>query len=255
MQKAVIVVLILFYSVHFNAQDKLTKAHQETITEFIGFFKNNDRHKIAANVSYPLKREYPLPEIKSKVEFLDRFNEVFDSKLINTIVNSNPLKEDDWSAVGWRGIMLGNGDLWLDYDGTLLAINYQSAQEVKKSAELIASEKKTLHPSVNKFYKPIAVLNTKKFRIRIDDLGQGRYRYASWSKSAKISDKPDLIIENGEFSPDGSGGNHHYTFKNGKFIYECGIVVIGEENSSPAYLTIYKSGKEILSESADLVQY
>ena len=175
---------------------------------------------------------------------------MFDRKLIDLIVNSNPAK--DWSAVGWRGIMLGSGSVWLDYDGVLTAVNYQSDVEAKKIAKLVALEKSGLHTSINKFVKPVIILLTKKYRIRIDDMSAGKYRYASWKIDAKIGDKPDLIILNGEFVPDGSGGNYHYTFKNGKYIYECGITVLGEEDSAPAYLTIYKDGKEILSEEANI---
>lgn len=255
MQKAIIFFLLLLTAIHSSGQDKLTKEHKEVIEDFIGFFKTNNRQKIAENISYPLKREYPLPEIKDKKEFLKRFDEVFDSKLIATIIKSNLSKEDDWSAVGYRGIMLDNGSLWLDYDRKLLAVNYQSDIEAKKLAKLIALEKSGLHPSINKFVKPVSILLTKKYKIRIDDMGTGNYRYSSWKIAAKTSDKPDLIIMNGKFVPDGSGGNHHYTFKNGKYVYECGITVLGEEDSPPAYLTIYRDDKEILSESAYLVQH
>jgi len=250
MQKSIYFILFLFTFFIANAQDELTKEHKEVIARFIGYFKTNYKQNVAKNVSYPLKREYPLPEIKSKEEFIRRFDEVFDRKLIDLIVNSNPAK--DWSAVGWRGIMLGSGSVWLDYDGVLTAVNYQSDVEAKKIAKLVALEKSGLHTSINKFVKPVIILLAKKYRIRIDDMSAGKYRYASWKIDAKIGDKPDLIILNGEFVPDGSGGNYHYTFKNGKYIYECGITVLGEEDSAPAYLTIYKDGKEILSEEANI---
>lgn len=254
MKKTVVIILLLFCSFHFYGQDRLTKAHQETIAEFIGFFKTNDREKIADNVSYPLKREYPLPEIKNKAEFLKRFEEVFDARFVDMITKSDPLKEDDWIAMGYRGIMMGTGSIWLDYDGTLLAVNYQSGYETKKMADLIVLEKKTLHPSISKFFKPVVILKTAKYRIRIDDMGQGQYRYASWKVNSAMNEKPDLVIENGEFFPDGSGGNHHFTFKNGKYIYECGITPLGEDGSPPAYITIYKGGKEILNEPATILQ-
>lgn len=255
MAKTIIFFFLLLTSIHSSGQDKLTKEHKEIIEDFIGCFKTNDRQKIAENISYPLKREYPLPEIKDKKEFLKRFDEVFDSKLIATIIKSNPSKEDDWSAVGYRGIMLDKGSLWLDYDSKLLAVNYQSDIEAEKLAKLVALEKLGLHPSINKFVKPVSILLTKKYKIRIDDMGTGNYRYSSWKRAAKIRDKPDLIIMNGKFVSEGSGGNHHYTFKNGKYVYECGITLLGEEDSAPAYLTIYKDDKEILSESADIVQH
>ncbi|MHA3789294.1 hypothetical protein ACX0HA_13880 [Flavobacterium hauense] len=251
MKRAILIVLFLFYAVNANAQDELSKEHKEVIASFISYFKNNDRQKLAAYVNYPLKREYPIPPVKNKDEFLKRFDEVFDSKLITMIVNSDPLK--DWSAVGWRGIMLASGSVWIDYDGTLLTVNYQSDAEIKKKAALIGFEKTNLHLSINKFTNPVCILLTKKYRIRIDEMPNGKYRYVSWKINALMSDKPDLIIPNGEYVPEGSGGNHHYTFKNGKYIYKCGVVFIGEDDSAPAYLTVSKDGNEILNEPATIV--
>lgn len=252
MKKAMLIFVFLSCCFNANAQDVLAKEHKQVIANFIGYIKKNERQKLATLVSYPLKRESPLPAIKNKEEFLKRFDEVFDSKLIAMIIKSNPSK--DWSAVGYRGIMLGNGTVWIDYDGTLLAVNYQSPAETKSKGALIALEKERLHTSINKFNAPVCVLLTKKFRIRIDDMGNGKYRYASWKITAKMSDKPDLIVQNGEYVPEGSGGNHHYTFKNGQYTYECGIMPLGEEGSDPAYLTVYKNDKEMLTEPATIVQ-
>lgn len=251
MKKILVAFMLLLSTFYATAQDSLTAEHKKVIADFINYFKNNDREEIALLVSYPLKREYPIPEVKDREKFLIRFDEIFDSKLIAMIVNSNPSK--DWSAVGYHGMMLGNGSVWLDYDGALLAVNYQSDAESKKKIALIESEKANLHPSTNEFTNPVCTLLTKKYRIRIDEMPNGKYRYASWKRTTAISDKPDLIILNGEYVPEGSGGNHHYTFKNGKYAYECGVVILGEDDSTPAYLSVFKEGKQILNEPADLV--
>jgi hypothetical protein len=68
-----------------------------------------------------------------------------------------------------------------------------------------------------------------------------------------MTDKPDLVIENGVFYADGTGGNHHYEFKKGNFRYECHFIVLGEKDAPPAVLTVYQSGKEILSQDAKIV--
>lgn len=251
MKKILVAFMLLISVTYATAQDSLTKEYREVIVEFINYFKKNDRQKLATLVAYPLEREYPIPSIKNKEEFLKRFDEVFDSKLITMIVNSNTSK--DWSVVGWRGVMFQLGDIWLDEDGNCISVNYQSDAEVKIKTELIAKDKQNLHNSLSDFRRPVCVLETKKYRIRIDELSQGKYRYASWKINARISEKPDMIVQNGEYVPEGSGGNHHYTFKNGKYTYECGVVIIGEDDSAPAYLTIYKDGKEILNTPADLV--
>ncbi len=251
MKKYILIVLFLVAS-GVRAQDDLPEMHRQVVIDFVNCFKNNDRDTLADLIIYPLKREYPLPSIKNKEEFFRRYDEVFDAKLVSMIVSSNISK--DWSAVGWRGIMLQNGELYLDYDGTLIGVNHQSEAEAKMKDELIAQEKAKLHPSLKEFSEPVCILLTEKYRIRIDDMGDYKYRYSSWKRDAKMSDKPDLILDNGEMFPDGSGGNHYYKFKSRKYVYECGIRVIGEEDALPAYLAIYKNDKEILNEEADLVR-
>ena len=230
---------------------EMTKEQQKIVYDFIECIKNQKKEKLISKISFPFNREYPIPSIKNRQEFLDRYNEVFDDKLTKMIINSMPSK--DWSAVGWRGIMLLNGDVWLDYDGRLIAVNYQSQIEAKKKEELINIEKSQLHESIKYFKKPVLILETAKYRIRIDDMGEGSYRYASWKLENKMNDKPDLIIQKGEYRPDGSGGNHSFEFTNGEYKYECAIIVMGEKDSPPAYLTIYQGDKEILSQKANIV--
>lgn len=230
---------------------EMTDDQKKIVANFIDCIKHQKKEKLIADISFPFDREYPIPQIKTGEEFLKRYNEVFDEKLVKMIVNSKPDK--DWAAVGWRGIMLFNGDVWLDYDGRLIAVNYQSIAEWKKEEELIALEKSNLHESIKEFKRPIHILETTKYRIRIDDMGDYNYRYTSWLINSKMSDKPDIIIEKGEFKPEGSGGNHSFVFKNGDFTYECSIIIMGEENSPPAYLTIYEGDKEIFSEKANIV--
>jgi hypothetical protein len=248
MKKSLISILLLtLYFLTASGQDE-NKENQKVISDFITCVKKQNKEVLSGKVAFPLKREYPLPAIKNKQEFLNRYDEVFDDSLINMIVTSDPAR--DWSKVGWRGLMLRNGQLWLDENGRLKAVNYQSAAERKKRVILIDKEKNQVHPSIKDFRQPACLLTTSRFRIRIDDMGNGNYRYASWSLKNKQSDKPDLIIENGEFIPEGTGGNHRYEFKNDGYIYNCSITVLGKGNEPPAVLTIYKGEKEILSQPA-----
>lgn len=241
---------LIFYSSFANAQD-LKPEYQKIISKFILEVKKGDKEAISKHFKFPFKRENPIPSIKDKADFVKRYNQIFDKVLIQKITKSDPAK--DWSEVGWRGIMLNQGDMWIDTDGRIISINHQSDEELKLKNSLIASQKKTVNSSLSNFKEPVAILETSKFRIRIDDLGNDNYRYASWSIKQKMTDKPDLIIENGVFHADGTGGNHYYEFKKGNFKYECYFIVLGEKNSPPATLTVYQSGKEILSQNAKIV--
>lgn len=250
MKKIIYSIFILLSVYHASGQD-LKPEYQKFVRNFIDNVKNDRKEAVAEAIKYPLKRENPIPSIRNKAEFVKRYAEIFDTQLKTEISKSNAAK--NWSEVGWRGIMLNQGTLWMDTDGKVFSIGYQSKAESDLKNKLIAAEKNKLHPSIAIFKAPEVILETSKFRVRIDDLGNENYRYASWSIKQSMSEKPDLIITNGKWFQDGTGGNHHYDFKKGNFLYQCYITVLGTKDSAPANLTIYQNGKEILNQDAKIV--
>ncbi len=227
----------------------ISDARQHRIVlDFMGAFKPVSKEKIAARTLFPLNRQYPLPPVTTKGDFLKRFNDIFDETLLSKIAGSKP--SVDWSAMGEKGYMLGDGEVWLDSEGKLIAVNYQSAAEKQMRNALVEADKKGLHASIREFLNPVCVLETAKFRVRIDELAEGGYRYASWRITSAVSDKPELVLKNGTFEPDGSGGNHRYVFQSGEYRYVCSIILLGEKDSPQAFLTVYKGEREILSQPA-----
>ena len=242
--------IFLCLSLTFVSGQELSVKNQKTVQNFIETIKTKNKEKISKIVSYPLKREYPISEIKNKNELIKRFDEIFDDKLMSLIVKSKI--KTDWSEMGWRGIMLLDGEVWLNSTGELIAVNYQSQFEKKKKEELIAAQKNSLYESLRNFKSPVCILETSKYRIRIDDMGNEKFRYASWKFQQSMSEKPELVMLNGEVEFDGSGGNHSFIFKTGEYIYECGIVEMGEDDAPPAYISVRKGEKEILSQNAKI---
>ena len=247
MKKTVALIIICFNLTLLSGQD-LSIKNQKIVRNFIETVKTKNKDKICSLVRYPLTREYPIPEVKNKNELLKRFDEVFDIKLVNLILKSKV--NTDWSDVGWRGIMLFDGEVWLDFDGKLIGVNYQSQFEKKKKEELIKIQRNSLHESLRVFKSPVCILETSKYRIRIDDMGNNKFRYASWRLQQNISEKPEMLLLDGKVEFDGSGGNHSYIFKSGKYKYECGIVEMGEDGAPPAYLAVTKGEKVIMSQNA-----
>lgn len=235
----------------FVSAQTVKPEYQKCIKSFIDTLKSDKKEAISEMVSYPLKREYPIPDVVDKSDFIKRYDEIFDTALKNEITKSDPAK--DWSDMGWRGIMLNQGNVWMDFDGRLTSVNYQSKAEIDLKKKLIASQKKELDSSIAFFHIPICILETDKFKIRIDNLGNKNYRYVSWSIDKAMSEKPDLIIYRGNFVVEGSGGNHQYEFKKENYTYECAFIVAGEKNPPAAKLTIYQSGKVILSQNAKII--
>lgn len=250
-KKINIFLIVLIFCHSFVSGQDLKPEYQKFIKTFISNVKNDKKEAVSNMISYPFKREYPIPEIKNKAEFVKRYTEIFDSTLRDEIIKSNPA--NDWSEMGWRGIMLNQGTIWIDTDGRLISINYQSKFESDLKNKLIAADKTKLHPSIAKFKAPECVLETSKFRVRIDDLGNNNYRYASWSIKKEMNEEPDLIIPKGQLILDGNGGNHRYEFKKGQYIYECNISPLREKGTAPANLTIYQNKKVILSQDAEIV--
>lgn len=138
-------ILILTLCIFASNANALDQEYHNVVKNFIEVVKSKNEAKISDYIAYPLSRDFPIPSIKDKQQFLERYDEVFDENLIKMIVDSN--LEKDWDAVGWRGIMLRNGQLWLDYDGKILSINHQSKIEETKKRKIL-KEKKILYIKV-----------------------------------------------------------------------------------------------------------
>lgn len=222
------------------------------IKGIVALFKEKDIAKISDIIRFPLYREYPIPPIKDKEAFRKRFREIFDDKLINKIVTAQP---GQWSEMGWRGIMLDEGSIWLaDANGPITAVNYQSDFEKKWRKDLMDRDKEKLHPSLKTFESPTYKIKTKNYLIRIDELKNGTYRYASWkTKGDTVPERPDIILSNGSLKYEGSGGNHTITFTRENYTYRVYRNIIGEENAPDIRITVAQDGRTILKEDGVLI--
>lgn len=220
------------------------------IRQFMYWVETDNREALSKHVEYPLHQPFKIPSIKDEAEFVSRFDEVFDEELMAAIANSSI--EDDWGAVGWRGIMFGSGQVWLTYEGNLRGVNHTTKKTLALKEESFAAERKRLHPSLHQFIYPILEWKTKNYTIRIDEVQDHDYRYTSWSIDKKLSDEPDLVLYDGELHHQGSGGNHNYDFKNDDYIYRVDVNIMGKfgYEEYPGYLEVLKSDVKLLREDA-----
>ena len=213
-------------------------------------FRQKAVDEISENIVYPLKRTSPIPSVENAEELKERFDSIFDEDLIRIITSSDI---DQWSEMGWRGIMLDDGILWMDYDGKITAVNYQSKYEKKLAKKLTSKVKGDLSSDLRHNFKgEVYKFKTKNYFIRIDELKNGMYRYACWKKENPESTKPDLVLENGKIEFSGSGGNHVITFKNNIYEYKVFHNKIAASGIADITLVVEKNGKEILSEDGKL---
>jgi len=228
--------------------DNLNANELKDVQSVIKLFKNKNITAISNNITYPLHREEPIPSIANATQMKQRFNQVFDTQLIQEIANSKP---SQWESMGWRGVMLNGGTIWLD-GHKIKAINYSSDAEQKYKAQLISQQKNQLHSSVKNFKTPELQFKTAKFQVRIDAMPNGKYRYASWGTKQSQAAKPDLILNQGRVEMDGSGGDHHYIFNSGTYQYVVYRNVLGTSETPDVTLEVTQKGKKILSQAGKL---
>lgn len=237
----------------YDADDfrTLSPKQEKEIKKFILLFKKNETEEIVKRISYPLVRDFPIPAIQNEVEMNTYFDEVFDESLKTEIAKSTP---SDWSQVGWRGIMLNQGVVWLSDDATTITgINYRSKKADERYSKLIEAQKAAVHTSISEFKRPIFSSITASYMIRIDETTEGVFRYVSWKAGQKQSEKPELVLNKGSVEYSGSGGNCVYIFRSGKYIYRVFRNVMGEGYDKAVTLSVEKEGMVILEEDGDLL--
>ncbi|GAA0408218.1 hypothetical protein GCM10009133_15970 [Cocleimonas flava] len=238
-------------------------------------FKSRNTGSIAKMVSYPLISKSNRPAINNEYEFVNRFDEVFDQNLLRSIVSSDA--RTDWNTVGWRGIMLFDGLVWLDHDGNILSVK-QPSTFVNKGAstynrapannrlgqskpQLVAQAtssmqpsrsstprgRSSLHRSVSNYAQPVLEWKTSRYHVRVDDIGNGRLRYASWPVHAPTSVKPDIVLSDGRLEVDRTGRNHRYVFNNGNFSYHLKVNAQGHQ--TPGLLEVFKGEQRFLTDN------
>ncbi len=82
----ILLYLFLFFTSNTFA---LEQKYHDSVLPAIAAFKTHDKTVIAAHIRYPLKRRYPIPDIKNEAEFINRFDEVFNDELAAVIASSN----------------------------------------------------------------------------------------------------------------------------------------------------------------------
>lgn len=230
---------------------KLNDQEIDQINKVIALFKEHNVEKISSIIQFPFNRSYPIPPIKNKEAFKQRFAEVFDPVLVDKIAQS---EIGQWSKMGWRGIMLDNGVVWMaNADGRITAVNYQTDLEKKRSQEFIDKEKHLLPPALKTFKSPTYKIKTKNQLIRIDEMTNGSYRYAAWKVNQDPASHPALIIENGALKIEGSGGNHVIDFAHENSHYKVYRNLIGEKDTPAITLKVEKDGQTISSEDGILL--
>jgi len=246
------ILALLITAIIVTSTHALVKEYHHVVQPFINAFRTNDKTRIAEFIRYPYQVNEYVESIPNKDKFIERFDEVFDEYLSNEIANST---FDDWSYMGWRGIMFKQGEIWIDEDGFRWS-NHQTQQAKLKTKESIKNDKLTLNSLLRNIrqYKERWIIDSGI--IRIDKQYDAGYRYAFWNKGKNTSELPDEVINNGTFGCIESeavscfasgGGTNYYTFTQGNkkyIVHPPGGIT--SESSPIASIEVYNNNRLVL---------
>ncbi|MBC6998612.1 hypothetical protein [Cytophaga sp. FL35] len=145
--------------------------------------------------------------------------------------------------------------------------NDKKEQELlEKEAEIIEKEKKLEKESETFIEHEAAVeLNPEvqlnliycendSYIVRVDRLKSNDVRYMAWNKPKSTTERPDLILLDGEIEKQGSGGGYHFIFTNGHHSYIVENNLMGETmDSMGVFLKLMEGEEEVyFSKMTDL---
>lgn len=259
--KKILLVLLCFLSFNISyASDNNDTA--VAVNKFKKAVKTDNPKIIADYVEYPFERRNPLPDIENEEEFIKNYEMVLDDELKQAINNS---KLEDWESVGWRGIMLYSGMLWINEKGKLVAVNYKTAKELDYAKKWEQKDKQTIYEPLRQYDKKLYIFKTDTKYGRIDQINTGddyrsQYRLALWDKNGNMAVKPEVLVGDGNVEYQGSAHNTEYHFKSGEYEYIFFVNYVGPADMVPYELRIYKNAAEIdydnaiLSEEAHIIK-
>lgn len=103
-----------------------------------------------------------------------------------------------------------------------------------------------LHQSLHKYKRIVYLCTSISHYIRIDDMGQGIYRYASWPRNGMFADAPSLVIFGKEIGITDKDGmiNHVLSFINDGYEYRI-LLNAGRWGFYAAEMEIIKNAQVI----------
>lgn len=228
-----------------STTDPIAEHHRNNLNTLIVLVLENRISEMADRVEYPLRRPSPIPWIKNRDEFILYYPVLVDEWLESKITNTAFTTQNTIDRAFQFGIL--QGSIWMNAEGRIIAINHHSQAELRLLRKLEEEQKRKMHHSVAEWQGNELTVTSEKHLIRIDMMDNGRLRYASWNKPKGISDKPDLIIQNGQQEFDGSIGNISYVFKNGDWVYRMDLKVLAESEDEVGWsLRVFEGEKEVV---------
>lgn len=216
--KKIFACCLLLAAITCNCFAAVTPAIKKRFQLIVQLIREDKAVELSKLIHYPLGRENPLHDIENAADFVKYYTTLFDDAFKTRLkfYNDSVIFEhhDVYGLVGGHF----KGEIWIDENGIITTINYQSVEEMALKQALTAKAKLLIHPSVNTWNENIMVCGSEKLLIRLDRTDKG-IRYVCWSKGKQMNEQPDLVLYNGVEEAQGTQGGWTWTFTNDGWTY------------------------------------
>lgn len=238
--------MILFSLLASYSESLYAQPRTDGITHYrriVDMLNRGDVAALADLVVYPLRRPNPLPDIRSRVEFIAYYHVLFDADFVKRLAAMDTV--DVFEHHGNFGVFAG--DIYLDEEGRIITINHNSPAELGLLESETKRAKSNMHTSIREWNRNVLVYQCSRYTVRIDETSGG-LRFASWNKGRSTRSSPDLILYDGTTEFYGTQGGVGYKFKSGEWAYLIEHLDVCEDGTTCGpMLTISRRGNVVRS--------
>ncbi|WP_368229503.1 hypothetical protein [Aeromonas sp. R10-1] len=205
--------------------------------------------QLSTMIKYPLRitgTEWGAIAITNPNSLRDNYSRIFTKEVVNAILKTNP----NGIVSSSDGIHYSDGNNSNASVGVIaLYVDKKLAYKIGSINLPLTAERKHSKDETGITYQ----CETKKHMILIDSMPNNLYRYRSWNKPRKITEKPDVEIKDPKaWRPQGTGACSYtlWDFSRGNISYQidegspCGEQSIPDKKGS---VRVYIGGAEKLS--------
>jgi hypothetical protein len=196
----------------FSQSDSIPREIIKKIYHLVDLIRNDHIVELASMIDFPIKMDDPIPNIKSKDEFILIYPLLIDSVLKQNLINlkkSDIFKDDVFESYG-----LLNGIIYFNAKGKIKDFNYRSKKILELRKQLTNELTYNAYTTIKAWKKNVLVCQNEKFLFRIDLMPNDSLRFILWNRPKGISSEPDLMLFNGIQESRGTYGGWTYTFLN-----------------------------------------
>ena len=203
--------------------------------------RNQDAEMLASIVEFPLSLNYGPGDsilLGTPAALQNHFQEAFPPFIRDTVLKENP----DQVKCSYDGIMYGNGDVWAE------PLSGPKPSETRYRIVAVNLPAKKTETPVSRKGRVDYICDTKGHHVVIDEPSGDAPRYRSWNKPHTVLDTPDMLINTGAHTIEGSGlcAGDMWKFKTGDTefdVYPLGCTDGSEPSNAKGALQIVIKGE------------